>query len=75
MYISAQWITPRISFIEDTFRLHFDKYSEITEKQVRKYLCEGKVVLLVDALDEVRPKGREKVVEILSDFSEKYPET
>jgi predicted NACHT family NTPase len=75
VYISALWITPRISFVGDTLRLHFARDSEITEKQVSKYLREGRIVLLVDALDEVRPEDREKVVEILSDFSEKYPET
>ena len=75
IFIPARWITPRIKFVEDTLRLHFDNDSEIAEKQINKYLKEGRVVLLVDALDEVSPKEREEVVEILSNFSNTYPET
>lgn len=70
--IPARSITPRIRFVEDTLRLHFARDSEITEKQIRKFLQGGRVVLLVDALDEVESEAREKVVEILSDFSNKY---
>ena len=71
--MSSRWITPRINFVEDTLRLHFARVSEVSEQQINKYLQDGRVVLLVDALDEVKPEEREKIVEILSDFSKNTP--
>lgn len=75
IYMSSRWINPRIDFVEDTLRLHFSRDSEISEKQINKYLQDGRVVLLVDALDEIKPEERESIVDVLWDFSKQFPKT
>jgi len=78
IYISSRRITNSIDYFEDTLRIHFAEHTtnaKISKKQITDYLLDGRAILIVDALDEVKPEDIKKVLEILSDFSKKYPET
>lgn len=74
VFMPARWVNPDIEFVGDTLRLHFERDSEITERQIERYLRTGRVTLFVDGLDEVKPDARESVVRVLSAFKQRWPD-
>jgi len=75
VFMSSQWITPGVDFVQDTLLPYLSRDNEISDKQITKYLKQGRVVLLIDNLDEVKLEYREKALEILSKLILNYPGT
>ncbi|ODS38083.1 MAG: hypothetical protein A7316_08545 [Candidatus Altiarchaeales archaeon WOR_SM1_86-2] len=73
VFIHAKWITPDVEFVEDMLRLHFEQYSTVTINQLYKYIKSGRLVLIVDGLDELAPDQLRDVIGILSSFHDQWP--
>jgi predicted NACHT family NTPase len=73
VFMSSRWINQDIEFVEDTLRLHFERDSYVTEKQIDSYLKSSRIIIIVDGLDELEPEQRKKVCQVLEIFKHKWP--